>query len=92
MKTTKRTTTPRPAKPAEPTAAELYNARRADIARLLDVLAMELERHDEGFKADPKNWGFPGSLGKVREDLINTVGFMSNMDPEQVEEFLAEQA
>ena len=72
----------------EPTAAETYAARRNDIARLMDVLQMELDKHAEQAKADPRNWGFAGSLGKVRSDLIDLVGFMSGMDPEQVVEFL----
>lgn len=80
---TKKTTT----KP-EPTAAQTYAARRGEIARLLDVLSMELDRHAQDAKAKPGDWGFPGSLGKVRKDLIETVGFMSGMDPEQVEAFL----
>ena len=81
---TKRTTKP------EPTAAETYAARRTDIARLMDVLQMELDKHAEQAKADPRNWGFAGSLGKVRSDLIDLVGFISNMDPEHVEAFLAD--
>ncbi|MBX3403491.1 MAG: hypothetical protein KF699_08795 [Phycisphaeraceae bacterium] len=81
---TKRTTKP------EPTAAETYAARRNEIARLMDVLQMELDKHAEGAKADPRNWGFVGSLGKVRSDLIDLVGFLSNMDPEHVEAFLAD--
>ena len=81
---TKRTTKP------EPTAAETYAARRNDIARLMDVLQMELDKHVEGAKADPRNWGFAGSLGKVRSDLIDLVGFMSGMDREHVEAFLAD--
>ena len=72
----------------EPTAAEAYAARRNDIARLMDVLQMELDKHAEGAKADPRNWGFAGSLGKVRSDLIDLVGFMSGMDREHVEAFL----
>ena len=80
---TKRKTT----KP-ELTAAETYAARQNDIARLMDVLQMELDKHAEGAKADPRNWGFAGSLGKVRSDLIDLVGFLSNMDPEHVEAFL----
>jgi hypothetical protein len=70
------------------TAAATYAARRADIARLLDVLEMELQRHGEAAKADPRNWGHAGDLGKVRADLINTVGFLSNMDPAEMERFL----
>ena len=72
----------------EPTAAQTYAARQNDIARLMDVLQMELDKHAEGAKADPRNWGFAGSLGKVRSDLIDLVGFLSNMDPEHVEAFL----
>jgi len=83
-KNTPKTKTTKP----EPTAAETYAARRSDIARLMDVLQMELDKHDAEQKADPKNWGRAGDLGKVRSDLINLVGFMSNMDPEHVEAFL----
>ena len=72
----------------EPTAPEAYAARANDIARLMDVLQMELDKHAEGAKVDPRNWGFAGSLGKVRSDLIDLVGFLSNMDPEHVEAFL----
>ncbi|QQS09488.1 MAG: hypothetical protein IPK69_02370 [Phycisphaerales bacterium] len=79
--------TPKTTKP-EPTAAEMYAARRNDIARLMDVLQMELEKHADAAKADPRNWGFAGSLGKVRSDLIDLVGFLSNMDREHVEAFL----
>ena len=81
--------TPKTTKP-EPTAAEAYAARQHDIARLMDVLQMELDKHAEGAKADPRNWGFAGSLGKVRSDLIDLVGFMSGMDREDIERFLAE--
>ena len=74
--------------PQQPTAAETYATRRNDIARLMDVLQMELDKHAETAKADPKNWGRTGDLGKVRRDLIDLVGFMSGMDREHVEAFL----
>lgn len=77
-------------KNSQPTAAETYAARRSDIARLIDVLEMHLEIHAESAKADPTNWGRAGDLGKVRSDLVNLVGFMANMDPEHVEDFLAD--
>ena len=38
--------------PQQPTAAETYATRRNDIARLMDVLQMELDKHDEQAKAD----------------------------------------
>lgn len=72
----------------EPTAAETYAARRSDVARLLDVLALELDKHDERAKADPRNWGLPGNLGKVRSDLIDLVAFISGMERPEVERFL----
>ena len=81
--------TPKTTKP-EPTAAETYAARRNDIARLMDVLQMELDKHAEGAKADPTNWGITGNLGKVRSDLMDTVAFLSGMDREDVDRFLAE--
>ena len=42
----------------------------------------------EAAKADPRNWGRTGDLGKIRSDLIDLVGFMSGMDREHVEAFL----
>jgi len=79
--------TPKTRKP-EPTAAETYAARRGDIARLMDVIAMELDKHDEKARTEPTNWGLPGDLGKVRGDLIDVVGFMSGLERERIEEFL----
>ena len=70
------------------TAAEAYAAARSDIARLLDVLEMELARHDERAKADPRNRGFAGNLGKVRSDVMDTVAFLSGMERSDIERFL----
>ena len=78
------TTSPQP----EPTAAQTYAARQNDIARLIDVLQMELEKHAERAAAQPRDWGFPGSLGKVRSDLIDLVGFLSGMEAADIEAFL----
>ena len=85
MTTRKHNRTPAP---QQPTAAETYATRQNDIARLMDVLQMELDKHAEAAKADPRNWGRTGDLGKVRSDLIDLVGFMSGMDREHVEAFL----
>lgn len=70
------------------TAAATYAAHANDIARLMDVLQMELEKHAAAAKADPANWGRTGDLGKVRNDLIDMVAFMSRMDRADVEGFL----
>lgn len=76
--------------PPEPTAAQTYAQRTNDIARLLDVLQMELDKHAGQAKAKPGDWGFAGDLGKVRDDLMTLVGFLSGMEREEVERFLAE--
>jgi hypothetical protein len=71
-------------------APDAYRSNASDIARLIDVLQMELDKHAAAAKADPKNWGRVGDLGKIRSDLIEMVSFMSRMDREAVEGFLAE--
>ena len=71
-------------------ACDAYQAHQADIARLIDVLQMELDGHAGATKTDPKNWGRVGDLGKVRSDLIEMVSAVSGMDREAIENFLAE--
>lgn len=75
---------------AKPTAAETYAAKRNDIARLLDVLDMELAKHAAAAKANPTNWGRTVDILKVRSDLIEMVGFLSGKDTPAIEAFLAE--
>ena len=70
------------------TAAETFALRQHDIARLMDVLQMELDRHAEEAKAKPGDWGFAGSLGKVNSDLIEAVAFLSGKTREDIEAFL----
>lgn len=81
----------KPAAP-QPTASEVYAARRGDVARLLDVLEMELTKHDEKISANPKAWGLTGNLEKMRSDLIDLVAFAANMERERIEEFLDDAA
>jgi len=81
---TKKTNQPRQ------TATDAYAAARNDIARLLDVLDMELAKHAERAKADAKNWGLAGDLQKVRSDLIDTTAFISGMERDAVDGFLAD--
>ena len=74
----------------ETNAAGAYHAKANDIARLIDVLQMELDKHAKSAKADAKNWGRVGDLGEVRRKLIETVSFISGMDTKNIEDFLAE--
>lgn len=76
--------------PPTPTSHDAYAARRNDIARLIDVLGMELDRHAERAKALEACWDQHGDLGKVRDDLIGLVAFMSGMERELIENFLAD--
>ena len=72
----------------DPTAAEAYAANRHDVARLMDVLQMELDSHAEKVKASPGDRGLAGDLAKVRGDLINAIGFLSRKGTEEIEAFL----
>ena len=72
----------------QPTSAQAYEARLNDIARLMDVLQMELGAHAPA--AAQRTWPKAGDLGKVRSDLIDIVAFMSGMETAEVERFLAD--
>ncbi|MEQ8316157.1 MAG: hypothetical protein RIB58_12220 [Phycisphaerales bacterium] len=72
------------------TASQAYAKRRSDIARLIDVLQMELDAHAKRAALADKHWGYPGDLGRIREGLIELVMSMSGMERERIEDFLAE--
>ncbi len=66
-------------------AACAHASARTDIARLLDILQMELERSTRTATPD---WTLVAELQKVRHDLIGVVGFVTGIDRAEVEEFL----
>lgn len=68
--------------------AETFAKRDGDIARLIDVLEMEMDKRREAAKANPASWYGVGDLDKVRADLVDLVAFVSGMDPDAVREFL----
>ena len=72
------------------TAHELYDERRQDIARVMDWIELELDKHKTNAKANPADWGYPGDLGHVREKLIEMLAFLSNGEPEDIENLLSE--
>jgi hypothetical protein len=72
------------------TASQAYAKRRSDIARLIDVLQMELDAHAKRAALAEKHWGYPGDLGRIREGMIELVMSMSGMERERIEDFLAE--
>jgi len=51
------------------TAAERYADHRNDIGIMLDLVGEELRVHAERASKDPKDWGYAGDLGHIRESL-----------------------
>ena len=72
------------------TACELYDERREDIARVLDWIELELDKHQAKAEAEPRDWGYAGDLGNVRAKLIRTVAFLANQEPEDIENLLGD--
>jgi len=70
------------------TACELYDERRQDIARLLKRIEGELDVHKAGAKTHPTDWSYPGALGHVREKLVETLAFLSDSEPQDIENLL----
>ena len=73
------------------TASQAYAKRRNDIARLIDVLQMELDAHAKRAALADTHWGYPGDLDRIRAELIDLImGVSIGMERERIEEFLAE--
>jgi len=71
-------------------AIETYRQRREDVARLLDILDMELTKLGERAEAKPNDWGFTGSMDHVRNTLIDLVEGLSGVERVYIEETLAD--
>lgn len=72
------------------TAIETYHRKREDVARLLDILGMELDKLGQRAEANPTHWGFAGSLIELRSTLIDAVENLSGIERARIEETLAE--
>jgi len=62
---------------AKQTARETYETRQREIAAMIEFLKCELEAHAEKADREPRNWGFPGDLGLVRQNLKETLVFLT---------------
>ena len=51
------------------TAAERYADQRRDTALLMDCIQMELDAHADRAAAEPRNWGYVGDMGRVRQAM-----------------------
>lgn len=70
------------------TAAEMYAERQKDIGALMDLIGQEMKAHAEKAAKDPKNWGYAGDLGRIREVMKEAL--MSLLLDRFVSEKLAE--
>ena len=64
-------------KPTWAEADQLYNERRADVDQLLREIKLALVQHRREQFASPANWGHAGDLGKVAEELRDTLAFLN---------------
>jgi len=79
---------PRTAKTTKQTAAACYAERHAEDENLLKRIASRLERHRQDQAQEPANWGYPGDLGRVTEDLayvLASLGDRSAVDQKGLE-------
>ena len=51
------------------TAAACYAERFNECQDLLKRIAQQLARHQKEQAAEPADWGFPGDLGHINEEL-----------------------
>ena len=67
------------------TAAEAYQARRRDVEKLLDMLREEVAHHADYAAKEPRDWGFAGDLGRVRDLLVEALAFLTQQDRDDIE-------
>jgi hypothetical protein len=70
------------------TAAACYAERHAECQDLLQRIAQRLAQHQQEQAAEPANWGFPGDLGHVSEELayvLASLGDRSAVDAKGLE-------
>jgi hypothetical protein len=78
----------RATKNTKQTSAEAYAERYAECAGLLKRVTAQLEQHRKRQDADPRNWGYPGDLGRVSEELayvLASLGDRSAVDQKGLE-------
>jgi len=79
---------PRATKPAKQTAAACYAERHAECHDLLNRIASRLEQHHKAQAQEPVNWGYPGDLGHVTQELayvLASLGDRSAVDQKGLE-------
>jgi len=75
-------------KPAKQTAAQCYATRFAEAQDLLKRIASRLEEHKARQAQEPADWGYPGDLGHITEELayvLAALGDRSAVDAKGLE-------
>jgi hypothetical protein len=70
------------------TAAACYTERHAECQSLLKRIAQQLSRHQKEQASEPADWGFPGDLGHITEELayvLASLGDRSAVDAKGLE-------
>ena len=70
------------------TAAQCYAERFTESQNLLKRIASRLEQHKKDQAQEPANWGYPGDLGRVTEELayvLASLGDRSTVDQKGLE-------
>ncbi len=62
----------------KPTATARYTERHAESQDLLKRIAQQLARHRKEQADDPGNWGFPGDLGHINEELAQVLASLGD--------------
>ncbi len=79
---------PRATHTKQQTAAACYAARYTECQDILKRIAKRLERHQQEQAQEPANWGYPGDLGRVTEELayvLASLGDRSAVDAKGLE-------
>ena len=78
----------RTTKTTKQTAAACYAERHDECQDLLKRIASRLEQHKRDHAHEPANWGYPGDLGRVTEELayvLASLGDRSAVDQKGLE-------
>jgi len=81
---------PAPTPPTPPAnhAAATYARRAADNAILINLLSIELDAHAEQTDEARVDWNRTGDIGHVRNELIETLMFISGRERLDIEQYL----